>query len=118
VICPTSPARPYRVSGCAPETDVPETRGWEDPDDALVEDDGGTVVEARGPNIFDTRLIRSIVLPDVERRLYECEIGGQGLRVRGRRRGGAVAAARVELGRGIGFLSTPFGKPETKIVFA
>ena len=40
----------------------------------------------------DTQVIRTLVLPGIDLRLYECEGGGRGLSTRGRRRGGAVAA--------------------------
>ena len=105
------------MSGWAGEANAPKTGGGEDAGGVVVEGNCGTEVEAGGPDISDTRLIGTLVLPDVERRLYECEFGGRGLRVRGRRHGSAMAAARRgRLGQGTGFLPAPFRKPETKIV--
>ena len=40
----------------------------------------------------DTKVIGTLVLPGIDLRLYEWEEGNRGLRERGRRRGGAVAA--------------------------
>jgi hypothetical protein len=69
-ICPTRPARPSRVSGGVEADGAPKEAG--------VADAGGTVVEAGGmveviggPDIFDTRLIGTLVLPGLDRRLYE-----------------------------------------------
>ena len=97
VIWPTSPASPSRVSGWAHAAGVSETKGGEDADSVVVEADGGTVVEAGGPDISDTKLVGILALPEDEQRLYECEGGCLGLSERGRRRGGAVAARGKEM---------------------
>jgi hypothetical protein len=63
---------------------VSETKGGEDADSVVVEADGGTVVEAGGPDISDTKLVGILALLDDERRLYECEGGCLGLSERRR----------------------------------
>ena len=59
---------------------------------------GGTAwlsgAEVIVPGIADTKLLGTLVLLERDRRLYEWKIGGRGRSARGRRRGGAVAAAR------------------------
>ena len=62
---------------------------------------GGTVVEGRGIDISDTRLVWTGALPLMDRRLYEWVMVERGLKMEDRRQGAVISRAtkRTEVAR-------------------
>ena len=83
------------------ELDADAVESSEDAVGSGMDDIGGGATWLSGaevivPGISDTKLLGTLVLLERDRRLYVWKIGGRGRSARGRRRGGAVAAARVQ----------------------